>query len=41
VHNGWFVVGGGTGGAEYSVLLITALLSTALLRHGDVRPRVR
>ena len=32
-HNGWFVVGGGTGGVEYSVLLIAALLSIALMRR--------
>lgn len=28
---GWFVVGGGRGGAEYSVLLIVCLLATAML----------
>ncbi|MCU1283020.1 MAG: DoxX family protein [bacterium] len=33
-HQGWFVVGGGTGGMEYSVLLIAALLSIALMRRG-------
>jgi putative oxidoreductase len=33
-HAGWFVVGGGTGGMEYSVLLIAALLSIALMRRG-------
>lgn len=33
--NGWFVVGGGTGGVEYSVLLIVALLTTALLRRAS------
>jgi putative oxidoreductase len=26
VQNGWFVVGGGTGGMEYSVLIISSLL---------------
>jgi putative oxidoreductase len=31
---GWFVVGGGTGGMEYSVLLIAALVSIALMRRG-------
>ncbi len=34
-HNGWFVVGGGSGGVEYSVLLIAALLTTALLRRAS------
>ena len=33
-HQGWFVVGGGTGGVEYSVLLVAALLSIAMLRRG-------
>ena len=29
-QHGWFVVGAGTGGAEYSVLIIAALAATAL-----------
>jgi putative oxidoreductase len=29
-QNGWFVGGAGTGGAEYSVLIIAALVATAL-----------
>jgi putative oxidoreductase len=33
-HAGWFVVGGGSGGMEFSVLLIAALLSIALMRRG-------
>jgi putative oxidoreductase len=28
--NGWFVVGAGTGGAEYSVLIIASLVAVAL-----------
>jgi putative oxidoreductase len=34
-RHGWFVVGGGTGGVEYSVLLIAALLSIALMRRAQ------
>jgi putative oxidoreductase len=30
-QDGWFVVGGGRNGMEYSVLLIVALIATALL----------
>lgn len=30
-RDGWFVVGGGRNGMEYSVLLIVALIATALL----------
>jgi len=29
IHNGWFVVGGGTGGMEYSVLLILSFFVIA------------
>ncbi len=29
-RNGWFVVGAGTGGVEYSVLIIAALVGVAL-----------
>lgn len=36
-HQGWFVVGGGTGGMEYSVLLICALVAIALMRRGGAR----
>ena len=36
-HQGWFVVGGGTGGMEYSVLLIIALSAIALIRRGATR----
>ena len=30
-QNGWFVVGAGTGGVEYSALIIAALAATALM----------
>ena len=29
-QNGWFVVGAGTGGVEYTVLIIAVLVATAL-----------
>ena len=32
--NGWFVVGGGTGGVEYSVLLIVSFLFLAFTHSG-------
>lgn len=35
---GWFVVGLGRNGAEYSVLLIVALLGVGLQHAGPVRP---
>lgn len=35
-QDGWFVVGGGRNGMEYSVLLIVALMATGLL-HQAVR----
>jgi putative oxidoreductase len=34
---GWFVVGGGTGGMEYSVLLITSFLAVAYGNYGGSR----
>ena len=32
VHEGWFVVGGGRNGAEYSVLLLTCFVANAFLQ---------
>jgi putative oxidoreductase len=34
-RDGWFVVGGGRNGMEYSVLLIVGLIATALLHLAD------
>jgi putative oxidoreductase len=34
-HHGWFVVGGGTGGMEYSVLLIAALAALFWAARGE------
>jgi len=34
-QDGWFVVGGGRNGMEYSVLLIAGLIATALLHLAD------
>lgn len=36
--NGWFVVGAGRNGAEYSVLIIASLLAVALTETAGLRP---
>ena len=37
--DGWFVVGGGRSGMEYSVLLIVALIVTAMLHESGQKTR--
>ena len=39
LRHGWFVVGHGFNGVEYSVTIIAALLATALTAHAATRPR--
>jgi putative oxidoreductase len=39
IHSGWFVVGGGNNGAEYSVLLILCFSVIATHRLGDNKDR--
>ena len=36
--NGWFVVGAGRNGVEYSVLIIASLLAVALTERAGLRP---
>lgn len=38
-RDGWFVVGGGRNGMEYSVLLIVTLIATALLHRAAQEPK--